>query len=69
MNDSTVTKADLVEEVIRITELPRKESDDNNPDKMPFDFPEVLAAIAPRAVYVSAPLGDSNFEVSGVRKC
>jgi predicted dienelactone hydrolase len=41
----------------------------NDPNKMPFDFPEVLAAIAPRAVYVSAPLHDSNFEVSGVRKC
>ncbi len=41
----------------------------NNPDKMPFDFPEVLAAIAPRGVYVAAPLHDSNFENSGVRKC
>jgi integration host factor subunit beta len=27
MNDSTMTKADLVEEVIRTTELPRKESE------------------------------------------
>ncbi len=27
MNESTMTKADLVEEVIRITELPRKESE------------------------------------------
>src|SRR5579862_2770055 len=27
MNDSTVTKADLVEEVVRLTELPRKESE------------------------------------------
>ena len=27
MNDSTVTKADLVEEVVRVTELPRKESE------------------------------------------
>jgi integration host factor subunit beta len=26
-NDNTVTKADLVEEVIRVTELPRKESE------------------------------------------
>src|ERR1700739_3721767 len=26
MTDSTVTKADLVEEVVRVTELPRKES-------------------------------------------
>jgi pimeloyl-ACP methyl ester carboxylesterase len=42
---------------------------ENNPDKMPFDFPEVLAAIAPRAIYVAAPLHDANFEVSGVRKC
>jgi len=42
---------------------------ENNPDKMPFDFPEVLAAIAPRGIYVNAPLQDSNFEVSGVKKC
>ena len=27
MNDPTMTKADLVEEVVRITELPRKESE------------------------------------------
>src|ERR1700684_3195287 len=27
MNDTTVTKADLVEEVVRVTELPRKESE------------------------------------------
>src|SRR6202163_1041172 len=27
MNDSTVTKADLVEEVVRVSELPRKESE------------------------------------------
>ena len=38
-----------------------------DPKQMPFDFPEVLAAIAPRAVLASAPLRDSNFEVSGVR--
>ena len=27
MNDATMTKADLVEEVVKITELPRKESE------------------------------------------
>jgi integration host factor subunit beta len=27
MNDATMTKADLVEEVVRVTELPRKESE------------------------------------------
>lgn len=29
--------------------------------EIPFDFPEVLAAIAPRRVLVFAPEGDSNF--------
>ncbi len=40
-----------------------------SPDRMPFDFPEILAAIAPRAVFIIAPLHDDNFEVSGVRDC
>jgi dienelactone hydrolase len=39
------------------------------PEKMPFDFPEVVAALAPRAFLASAPTGDANFEVSGVRDC
>jgi pimeloyl-ACP methyl ester carboxylesterase len=39
------------------------------PEKMPFDFPEVVAALAPRAFLASAPTGDDNFEVSGVRDC
>jgi hypothetical protein len=29
--------------------------------ELPFDFPQVLAAIAPRPVLVNAPTGDSNF--------
>jgi dienelactone hydrolase len=41
----------------------------NSPDKMPFDFTHVLAAIAPRALFVSAPTRDSNFDVVGVKKC
>ena len=40
-----------------------------DPRRMPFDFPDVLAAIAPRALFVNAPLHDANFEVSGVRDC
>ena len=40
-----------------------------DPQRMPFDFPGLLAAIAPRAVFVNAPLGDANFEVSGVHDC
>jgi dienelactone hydrolase len=39
------------------------------PEKVPFDFPEVVAAIAPRAFLASAPLHDDNFEVSGVKDC
>jgi hypothetical protein len=36
-------------------------------EKVPFDFSEVVAALAPRAFLASAPLHDDNFEVSGVR--
>src|SRR5216683_176694 len=39
------------------------------PEKVPFDFPEVVAAFAPRAFLASAPLQDDNFEVSGVKDC
>jgi dienelactone hydrolase len=40
-----------------------------DPKRMPFDFTEVLAALAPRPVFINAPLGDDNFAVSGVRDC
>lgn len=40
-----------------------------DPKRVPFDFPEILAAIAPRPVFINAPLHDANFEVSGVRDC
>lgn len=38
-----------------------------SPDRVPFDFPEVIAAIAPRGVFIVAPLHDDNFAVDGVR--
>jgi dipeptidyl aminopeptidase/acylaminoacyl peptidase len=38
-----------------------------SPDRMPFDFAEVIAAIAPRAVFIVAPVHDDNFDVDGVR--
>jgi dienelactone hydrolase len=41
----------------------------NDPKKMPFDFSEILGAIAPRVVFISAPLRDDNFDASGVRDC
>ena len=40
---------------------------EKNPDRMPFDFPEVVAALAPRPFFTNSPLRDGNFEVSGVR--
>ena len=39
---------------------------DNDPNKVPFDFDDVLLAICPRAVFAMSPLRDHNFEVSGV---
>ncbi|MGE5191505.1 MAG: alpha/beta hydrolase, partial [Deltaproteobacteria bacterium] len=40
---------------------------ENNPDRVPFDFTEIVAAFAPRPFLASSPVRDSNFEVSGVR--
>jgi len=40
----------------------------NDPDQVPFDFYEVLTAICPRSIFINAPLHDSNFEVTGVKK-
>jgi dienelactone hydrolase len=40
-----------------------------DPFRMPFDFTEILGAIAPRALFINAPLRDSNFDVSGVYDC
>lgn len=50
--------------------MPRiKSAYELDPNRMPFDFPEVLAAIAPRPLFVNAPLHDDNFAVAGVEKC
>jgi dienelactone hydrolase len=42
---------------------------EKDPAKMPFDFTEVLGVLAPRAVFVNAPLHDDNFDASGVEDC
>src|SRR5690625_2284888 len=39
-----------------------------NGDKIPFDFHEVIAAIAPRPFFSNSPVNDSNFDVEGVKK-
>lgn len=40
-----------------------------DPAQLPFDFPDVIAAIAPRPLFVHAPKQDSNFKVDSVQKC
>jgi hypothetical protein len=40
-----------------------------DPKRMPFEFSEVLAAIAPRALFINAPLHDDIFDVVGVGGC
>jgi hypothetical protein len=42
---------------------------EKNPSKIPFDFTEILGAIAPRALFINAPVHDSNFDISGVHDC
>jgi predicted dienelactone hydrolase len=41
---------------------------ESNADKIPFDFPDIFAAIAPRAVFSNSPLHDENFDVAGVKQ-
>jgi dienelactone hydrolase len=40
----------------------------NDPGRVPFDFPEIVASFAPRPFLASSPTGDDNFEVSGVKE-
>ncbi|HOK08742.1 MAG TPA: alpha/beta fold hydrolase [Candidatus Hydrogenedens sp.] len=50
--------------------MPRiKEQYQCNPDLLPFDFTEILGTLAPRPVFINAPIHDNNFEVSGVDDC
>jgi hypothetical protein len=37
--------------------------------KVPFDFPELFGALAPRAFFTNSPLHDANFAIEGVRVC
>ncbi|MBL6726195.1 MAG: neutral/alkaline non-lysosomal ceramidase N-terminal domain-containing protein [Rubripirellula sp.] len=38
-----------------------------DPKQVPFDLPEAIAAITPRAFFSCSPLKDSNFDANGVR--
>jgi len=40
----------------------------NDPNQVPFDFHEIVAALAPRGIFVNAPVHDGNFDIVGVDK-
>ncbi len=37
--------------------------------RVPFDFPELIGALAPRAFFTNSPTRDANFDVAGVKAC
>lgn len=39
-----------------------------DPAGIPFDFSELIATLAPRGVFISAPLGDETLDVKGVQE-
>jgi len=39
-----------------------------DPGKLPFDFDEIIASLAPRPFFSNSPVGDLNFSIEGVRK-
>lgn len=39
-----------------------------DPERMPFDFSDLISALAPRAFLASSPLHDDNFDVTGVKE-
>jgi len=39
-----------------------------DPDRVPWDYYEMIAALAPRAFFTSSPMRDANFDVAGVKK-
>ena len=53
----------------QIRYMPRLSDYRGNLDAIPYDFHELLGALAPRPLYVNAPLRDSNFRWQSVDEC
>lgn len=53
----------------QIRYMPRLSNYRGKLDMIPFDFPDLLAALAPRTVFINAPQHDSNFRWKSVDKC
>jgi hypothetical protein len=41
---------------------------ESNADRLPFDYYELISALAPRGFFTCSPTSDSNFDVAGVKK-
>ena len=49
--------------------MPRIQSEyQSDPNQMPFDFPELIASLAPRGFLAVAPIADDNFDIQGVQE-
>jgi hypothetical protein len=53
----------------QIRYMPRMSNYRGRLEAIPFDFPELLGALAPRPLFVNAPLRDSNFRWQSVDAC
>lgn len=53
----------------QIRYMPRMSDYRGRLEAIPFDFPELLGAVAPRPLFVNAPLHDSNFRWQSVDRC
>jgi len=53
----------------QIRYMPRLSNYRGRLEEIPFDFPELLGALAPRPLLVGAPLGDGNFRWKSVDEC
>jgi hypothetical protein len=53
----------------QIRYMPRMSDYRGRLEEIPFDFPEMLGVLAPRPLFVNAPLHDSNFRWQSVDRC
>ena len=53
----------------QIRYMPRLSNYRGRLEEIPFDFPELVGAVAPRPFFVNAPLHDSNFRWKSVDAC
>jgi hypothetical protein len=53
----------------QIRYMPRLSNYRGKLESIPFDFPDLLEGLAPRTVFINAPLHDSNFRWKSVTEC